>query len=288
MEPFILEKSTSLLRISEWEQEVEGLQVGFTTRMGGVSNEQYFSMNCGLHVGDNDQDVVTNRQILSRSLQFPFDQWTCAEQIHSNQVVIVGEGERGKGAYTRSDAIQDTDGLITSKRDVLLTSFYADCVPLFFLAPSNSIIGIAHAGWKGTASNIAFNMLDGFKSHFGVEPSEIKVAIGPSISECCYEVDERVIREISLNIIGDDKSFYREKESGKYLLDLKKANHILLNEAGVLTTNILSSSWCTSCREDMFFSYRKENGKTGRMAAFIGLNKGCKVYGSKGIIGSGE
>lgn len=273
LESFIWEQATSLLRISEWEQEVPGLKVGFTTRLGGVSVGPYHSMNCGLHVGDVDQDVVVNRQQLAAKLDFSFDHWTCAEQIHSNRVVMIGSAERGKGNRSREDAIQDADGLVTDLPDVLLTSFYADCVPLFFLAPSRQVVGIAHAGWKGTASNIAAKMIECFKRDFGIDPIEIKAAIGPSIGGCCYEVDERVIREIDLNMEKTNSSFYKEMGNGKYLVDLKKANQILINQAGVPASKILSSEWCTSCRNDLFFSYRKESGQTGRMAAFIGLHK---------------
>jgi len=273
LEPFIWEQATSLLRISVWEENVPGLKAGFTTRLGGVSAGPFDSMNCGLHVGDEDKDVVTNRQNLAAKLNFSFNQWTCAEQIHSNRIMIIGDTERGKGNRSRDDAIQDVDGLVTSLPDVLLTSFYADCVPLFFLAPSKPVIGIAHAGWKGTASNIGAKMVECFKNDFGINPVEIKVAIGPSIGGCCYEVDDKVIKKISLNLTETNSSFYKIKGNGKYQVDLKKANQILIEHAGVPASHILSSNWCTSCRNDLFFSHRKEAGKTGRMAAFIGLNR---------------
>ena len=124
---------------------------------------------------------------------------------------------------------------------------------MFFLAPSQPVIGIAHAGWKGTAGNIGARMVSCFHEQFGVDPKEIKVAIGPSIGGCCYEVDEKVLEGVYSNMANTNHSFYTMKGNGKYNLDLKKANQILIEQAGVPSNRIVSSDLCTSCRNDMFF-----------------------------------
>ncbi len=276
MEPFILDQPSSLLRLAIWERENPSLVAGFTTRIGGQSQKQnpFHAMNCGLHVGDDALQVIQNRRKLCDLLHFPFDTWTCADQIHSNQVAIIDHNHVGRGRVSMEDTIKGTDGLITGEPNILLTSFYADCVPLFFYVPVRGVIGIAHSGWRGTAANIAQNMVDTLRNHYQVLPEQIQVAIGPSIGVCCYEVDEQVIQGI-MGQMQDSQpsSFFTQKINGKYTMDLKEANTILLKQAGIPAKQIISSQWCTSCRTDLFFSHRKEEGKTGRMAAFIGWRK---------------
>ncbi|RKD24112.1 hypothetical protein BEP19_06805 [Ammoniphilus oxalaticus] len=271
MEPFEWDRDRLTLRISEWERAVPGLVCGFTTRLGGLSAAPFDSMNCAMHVGDRDQAVIANRELLTQKLQFSIEQWTCAEQVHGNDVVVVTSTQRGKGNKALADAIPSADGLITGDSDVLLASFYADCVPLFFIAPSQRVVGIAHAGWKGTAGNIGARMVEHFAQSFQIEPKEIRVAIGPSIGGCCYEVDGKVVEAIGVQLPKETEPTYTKmKENGKIQLDLKEANRVLLERAGI--HSILMSRLCSSCRNDLFYSYRKEAGRTGRMTAFIGFN----------------
>jgi YfiH family protein len=274
LEPFEPESNTPLLRLKSWEDEFPGLRAGFTTRTGGSSVPPFFSFNFGLHVGDNAQNVIENRRQLCRHLDFPFDYWTCAEQVHDNKVVVVDHLQRGRGRTDAADAIPDTDGLITANTNILLTSFYADCVPLLFISPRQRIIGVAHAGWKGTNKNIAKQMINTFKDKFQITQGDIKVAIGPSIGGCCYEVDDRVAEPLSAMIKPEVRNNYLLPTThGKYMADLKKINHHLLVEAGVPEDNVVVSSWCTACRTDLLFSHRKEQGKTGRMAAYVGWQR---------------
>lgn len=272
LEPFILDEQSSLLRIKDWEDEVPGLVAGFTTRMGGISQSPYQSLNCGLHVNDDSQHVIQNREHLCRLLKFPFESWTCANQVHGNHVAIIDKQMIGSGRYSQAEAIPDTDGLLTAAEQILLTSFYADCVPLLFLVPEKRMIGIAHAGWKGTALNISQKIVESLNNHFNVKPDRIKAAIGPSIGGCCYEVDDRVISSLSPHFPDQLKDpFVSQKENGRYTVDLKQVNRLLLIKAGVPAEQILTSKLCTGCRTDLFFSHRMEGGKTGRMAAFLGL-----------------
>lgn len=271
MEPFTLEQQSSLLRLALWEEGNPGLVAGFTTRMGGYSKAPFQAMNCGLHVGDEAQHVIRNRQKLCDLLNFPFNAWTNADQIHGNQVAIIDYSHAGRGRASMEDTIEGTDGLLTGEPNILLTSFYADCVPLFFYVPDRKVIGIAHAGWRGTAANIAQNMVNVLQNHYQVLPEQIQAAIGPSVGACCYEVDMQVIQGITDQVRDSQaRPFFTENANGKYAVDLKEANRILLNQAGIPDKQIISSQWCTSCRTDLFFSHRKEAGRTGRMAAFIG------------------
>lgn len=271
MEPFVLEQETFLLRIAEWEKEFPGLVAGFTTRQGGVSNLPFESMNCGLHVGDQLQSVVENRKQLCRLLDFPFESWTCADQIHGSEIAVIRTTERGRGRTRMEDAITGTDGLITSEKNVLLTSFYADCVPLLIMEPEQKWVGIAHAGWKGTAAAISQKIVESIVSEQGVKKQNLRVAIGPSIGGCCYEVDDYVVNGISEKLHPETaKDWLEDTTNGKYHIDLKRVNYHMFIQAGIPHEHIQVSSWCTSCRNDLFFSYRADGGKTGRMAAFLG------------------
>ncbi|TGV09491.1 peptidoglycan editing factor PgeF, partial [Mesorhizobium sp. M00.F.Ca.ET.186.01.1.1] len=156
---------------------------------------------------------------------------------------------------------------------VLLTSFYADCVPLFFLDPATGAIGLAHAGWKGTVGRIAEEMVKSLQAHCGAQPADIRVAIGPSIGGCCYEVDERIMTQVRTSAQNWETAVTASAAAEKYMLDLRQLNTEILLEAGIAKQHLLVTDWCTSCRTDLFFSHRKEAGAagtTGRMASYIG------------------
>jgi polyphenol oxidase len=274
LEPFQFSQEPSILRLTAWEKQSPGIVAGMTTRKGGVSHFPFASFNQGQHVGDNPYDVLENRKKLSAALGFDFSDWTCSEQVHGNQVVIVDPTYRGAGRNKHEEAIKGIDGLITKEQDLLLASFYADCVPLFFMVPDKHIIGVAHAGWKGTVANIAQNMIETLQNQFHVSPDDVYTAIGPSIGSCCYEVDDRVALSLKNNLgINNFEEGLTPNSSGKYFADLKKINQINLERAGVNPYHMLISGYCTSCQNELFFSHRKEKGKTGRMAAFIGRKK---------------
>lgn len=282
MEPFVWDQAkregASLMQLEAWEQSNVGLTAGFTTRLGGVSGGHWSSLNMGLHVGDRNEDVVTNRERLAEALGWPFAAFTCAEQVHSDKVHIVTAEDAGRGRDSRQSALQDTDALVTNVRGVLLASFYADCVPLYFYDPVHEVVGLAHAGWKGTATEIACRTVETMQRAFGSDPAQLRGAIGPAIGICCYEVDGPVIDRMEALCSGFANapaidSMIRRMQDGKAMLDLKEINRQIMIKAGILPTRIELSSWCTSCRTDLLFSHRAENGATGRMASWIGMEK---------------
>lgn len=266
--------------LEQWEREDASLSVGFSSRAGGVSDIPYFSLNCGRHVGDRAEHVVENRRIVSKLARFSFDAWTCAEQVHGNRVERIGSGQRGKGRFSREDAVQNADALVTNEQDIMLVSFYADCVPLYFYAPDVVAIGLAHAGWKGTVLDIASRTIDVLERDYGADRKRLLVAIGPSIGPCCYEVDERVAEQIyaltesgKLSMDEHDMPFgLTAKENGHYDLDLKEVNRQIMIKAGVEPQHLQVSAWCTGCQREWFYSHRMEGGRTGRMVAWIGFN----------------
>ncbi|MGG1618130.1 peptidoglycan editing factor PgeF [Paenibacillus sp. NRS-1782] len=268
-----------LLYIQSWVKQVRGLTAGFTGRHGGVGEVPYESLNCAFHVGDDPEKVIRNRQLIAKQLGFVPEAWTCGEQVHGNHVAVVKAADRGRGFADRASAFQDTDGLLTDVPGILLTSFYADCVPLYFCDPVRRVVGLAHAGWKGTVAEIALKMVQMMQTEYGSQPSDLLAAIGPSIGSESYEVDEHVMSQIRVlehDCPGNDKwegTVYFPLGGGKALLDLKQCNRHIMMKAGILPSRIECTTLCTSSRSDLFFSYRKEGGVTGRMASWIGLEE---------------
>ncbi|MNM87062.1 Laccase domain protein [compost metagenome] len=152
-------------------------------------------------------------------------------------------------------------------------------MPLYFFDPVHHAVGLGDTGWKGTVQQIALQMVMRMQEEYGSRPDEIRTAIGPSIGECCYEVDEHVMSRVR-SIVPEHSQ--RELEAkvasasvnpGKSMLNLKELNRIIMIKAGILPSRIECTTWCTSCSTDLFFSYRKEKGITGRMASWIGMKE---------------
>jgi YfiH family protein len=178
----------------------------------------------------------------------------------------------GIKGLTRQLDYQDVDGLITNEPGLCLSTFYADCVPLYFVDPVQKAIGLSHSGWRGTVGKIGAVTVQKMREEYGSKPEDIIAAIGPSICQDCYEVSEDVIVEFQNNF--DEKywkELYYRKENGKYQLNLWKANEIVLAEAGILKEHIAVTNLCTCCNSEVLFSHRASNGKRGNLAAFMAL-----------------
>ncbi|CQR47779.1 Laccase domain protein [Paraliobacillus sp. PM-2] len=264
MEPFI-QTHSSIVELKNWHDSNPNLTVGLTTRKGGVSEPPFDSFNLGLHVNDNKVDVLTNRKLLSQLLHYPIENWVMGEQTHGVAIHVVTPDDKGKGAFHDSTALQDTDGLITKERNVLLSAMFADCVPLYFWDTSTNWIGIAHAGWKGTVNQMAGCMVEKLQEQ-GANLDTLLVAIGPSIAYCNYEIDQYVYDHIPAkwrNLVTN------QLDNSNYLFNLSKLNYYILIDQGIQPKNIYQSSLCTYS-DSLFFSHRYENGQTGRMLGYIG------------------
>jgi hypothetical protein len=250
-----------------------GVTAGFTTRNGGFSQGVYATFNQGLHVGDDRDDVIRNRRLLLETLSFPLDEWVSGEQVHGSRVAVVGSEAKGAGLYDMDSAIKGVDGLVTDQSGLLLTAGFADCVPLYFVDPIRRVIGLAHAGWRGTVGNIVKAMIDTFARRFGTSPQELRAGIGPSIGACCYQVGQEVMDKIALLPLPaeDLAACCQVTQDGRYFADLKMINRLLMMNSGIPEAQIAVSEACTGCSLDRFFSHRMENGQTGRHAAWIGL-----------------
>lgn len=239
---------------------------GFSDRVGGVSKGPYSSLNVGLHVGDEPADVIENRRRLCRALGIELETLVVGEQVHGVEVSVVTADEKGRGALTLTDVVPGVDALVCDTPGVALFAMYADCVPVFLYDPRRRAVGLAHAGWKGTAAGIARRTVETMTDAFGCRPSDILAAVGPSIGPCCYEV----CPEVAERFEGEDPGLVRGNGQRRRI-DLWAANEKQLTEAGIAAGNIATARLCTRCLGETFFSHRGENGRTGRMAAVIGL-----------------
>ena len=252
-------------------EKIPGIVHGFSTRLGGVSQGIYESMNLSFTRGDNEDAVRENYRRLSDAMGFSMGDIVTSDQTHTTNVHVVTETDRGNG-ITKPRPYTDVDGMITNVPGLVLATFYADCVPLFFVDPVHKAVGLSHSGWRGTVGKIGKATVEKMAEEFQTDPSELYAAIGPSICQDCYEVSEDVIEEF-VKKYGKDNSgkIAYKKDNGKYQLDLWKANKIALLEAGVLDENITVTDICTCCNSELLFSHRASNGKRGNLAAFLEL-----------------
>ncbi|MDZ5711577.1 peptidoglycan editing factor PgeF [Jeotgalibacillus haloalkalitolerans] len=263
----MVDQTNTFLESSSWKKRFPGLTALFTTKHGGVSQGYFSSLNTGLHVNDQRLDVIHNRHTVARNSGWELNKWIFADQVHGTRVVQVTSRHAGMGTENYSGAVKAADGLWTFDQGVGLSLGFADCVPIYFAEPETGYAGVAHAGWKGSVGNIAGEMIRQ-AAEAGVCAEKVYVMIGPSIGECCYQVDQRVIDQIPEDISG--KGIYETVAEGQYKLNLQELNKQLLLKAGVKEHHIEISGMCTGCYDQLFFSHRRDQGKTGRMSAVIG------------------
>jgi hypothetical protein len=241
----------------------KGMVHGFTTRLGGVSQPPYQSLNLGRGVGDAPALVAENRQRALAALGAEPEAHVEAAQVHGRTVAVVDRADRGR-------KVEDADGLVTADPDVVLAIHAADCVPILLWDRGRGAVGAVHAGWRGTAAGVVTAAVQRMRSAFGTNPADLRVALGPAIGACHYEVDVPVAEAFGRWPWG--ASVLRAGRPGHWHLDLAEANRRALADAGVPADQIWSSEYCTACHRHLFFSYRGE-GLTGRMAALIRLRR---------------
>ena len=200
-------------------EKFSGIVHGFSTRLGGVSQGIYESMNLSFTRGDDEAAVRENYRRLSDAMGFSMEDIVTSDQTHTTNVRVVTEEDRGNG-ITKPRPYADVDGMITNVPGLVLATFYADCVPLFFIDPVHKAVGLSHSGWRGTVGKIGKATVEKMTEEFQTDPSELYVAIGPSICQDCYEVSEDVIDMFRANFRESeyDRLFYA-KENGKFQLD---------------------------------------------------------------------
>ncbi len=241
----------------------------FCTRLGGVSEGPFSSLNTSFSVADREDNVRRNLSLIADSFSIPASRLVLMGQVHGDRVCILD----GDGPPPGS--IPECDGLITDRPGVALGIRTADCIPLLFVDRVRRVIGGAHAGWRGTALSIASRMVDLFEDRFSSRVENILIAVGPAIGVCCYQVDSPVYAAFSSQP-GADRFLHPCREGGRWMLDLASANRVALMERGAPAGNILTAGHCTACRRDIFFSHRASLGNTGRQLNFIMIKDGCR------------
>ena len=251
-------------------EKIEGIRHAFSTRIGGVSKEHLSSMNLSFSRGDDPANVRENYRRFCEAAGFEVENIVTSDQTHTTKVRYVTKADCGSGV-TRDRDFHDIDGMITDEPGVVLATFYADCVPLYFVDPVHRAIGLSHSGWRGTVHKMGQATLDAMHERFGTEAKDVIAAVGPSICQDCYEVSGDVAMEFEQTFAGHENEILLAKENGKYQLDLWKANEIVLLDAGVLPEHIEITDICTCCNPDLLFSHRASHGKRGNLGAFLCL-----------------
>ncbi|MBZ5553120.1 MAG: peptidoglycan editing factor PgeF [Acidobacteriia bacterium] len=255
------------------------LRHGFSTRVGGQSVFPSGSLNLGFTEFDSRRAVEANRVAFFEAIGMEGFSVVRLRQSHSDRVALIA-------SRVLSHPIIDADAAVTEVSQVVLTVVTADCLPILMVDSNSHAVGVVHAGWRGTTQGIAAKTVETLVRKGAGPASNLKAAIGPSIRACCYEVGDEVLAAFRKTVPGPDKYFSvlppggettqsdRNPASGagrreKFFLDLIAANRDQLMDAGVRGENISVSPACTGCHPELFFSHRKENGRTGRMMSAI-------------------
>ncbi|GFP36970.1 polyphenol oxidase [Candidatus Hakubella thermalkaliphila] len=246
----------------------EGFLVALTTRLGGISQGSYATLNLSFKVGDEEERVIRNRSKLFDILDLPLEQLTCAEQVHGDRVFLVTKELAGRGAFSQESSISGTDAMITREANLPLAMFYADCLPIIMVSPSKRIAAIVHAGWKGTYAEVSTKTLRHMRRQVRDNLEDLAVYFGPSIRGCCYQVDGELFGQFRKKFPLHSQSCFIQR-GGSYFLDLEQINKESLKIQGVKETRMVSLGHCTACHNDLYFSFRKSRRETGRQAGVV-------------------
>lgn len=271
----ILELSESSVPFLKYPMltELGVVKHGFSTRLGGVSQGCFESMNLSFTRGDREEDVRENFRRIAKAIRVRCEDMVFSQQTHTTNVRVVTDADRGMG-MVRPLEYQDVDGLVTNVPGICLVTFYADCVPLFFVDPVKRVIGLSHSGWRGTVGKIGKRTVELMEKEYGCNPREIYAAIGPSICQDCYEVSEEVVEQFRQQFHPSDwERLFYQKENGRFQLNLWNANELILREAGICEDHIAVTNVCTHCNSDVLFSHRTTGDKRGNLAAFLALKE---------------
>ena len=247
---------------------------GFSTRLGGVSEGCFSSLNLSFDRGDDRAAVAENFRRMGEALGIRCEDMVLSQQTHTTNIRIVTDEDRGKG-ITRERDYTDVDGLITNEPGICLVTSFADCVPLYFVDPVKKAIGLSHSGWRGTVGKIGKRTVEMMGESFGSDPADILAAVGPSVCMDCYEVSGDVIEKFRQ--VFDEKlwpELFYEKENGKCQLDLWKANELIFLESGILPEHMAVTNLCTHCNSEILYSHRAAGDKRGNLCAFLALKEG--------------
>ena len=243
----------------------------FSTRLGGVSEGYYSSLNLSFDRGDDPLKVLENFKRIGASMGVKVEDMVLSKQTHTTNVRVVTAEDKGKGIMQERN-YTDVDGMITNVPGICLVTSYADCVPLYFVDPVKKAIGLSHSGWRGTVGKIGKNTVQLMQENFGSKPEDLLAAVGPSVCMDCYEVSEDVIEQFKEAF---EKKYWEDllykKENGKYQLNLWKANELIFLESGILPEHMAITNVCTHCNSKILYSHRTMGNNRGNLCAFLAL-----------------
>jgi purine-nucleoside/S-methyl-5'-thioadenosine phosphorylase / adenosine deaminase len=273
--------------------EFSWLVHGFSTRLGGVSaipdaEHSQFELNLGHVAWDSPANVAENRRNFLACLRAADMHLVLQEQIHSDLI-------RALDKAPAADSKLRGDGMMTSRKGLLLGILAADCLPVLVADVRQRVVAAFHCGWRGTLRRIAQKGVGRMRLLYGSRPQDLRAAIGPAIRSCCYRVGEEVAADYESQFLYSSSLILVEKPHKKFVnkkyalmrsepwrgspspdgrifhLDLVEANVRQLEEAGLSRSQIYSEALCTSCHPKLFFSHRRDAGRTGRMMGAIGI-----------------
>ncbi len=267
----ISKEGLKYLKFSEFD-ESELFEHCITTRVGGVSQGPYAELNMGMHIPEEVESTVENFDKVANTVFYGSkDDVVRTDQVHGIKIKKVSEEDRGKGLVRERD-FEDVDGLMTDIPGIILSTAYADCTPLMFIDEKKKVIASVHSGWKGTVGGIGEEAVKMMIKEYGSDIKDIKAGIGPTIGPESFEVGEEVYIEFK-KVFKDMEKIVSKRKGEKYYLNLWEANKQVLLRAGLREENIFIDDHCTFINEDLFYSYRRDKGITGRMAAMIMIKK---------------
>jgi polyphenol oxidase len=255
--------------------EDDGFTNGFSTRLGGVSPMPQAALNLAGFNEDAAENILENRR---RFLKLFGGEWTLSGcwQMHGTDVRVIRDAAEAKPAEGARGETVYCDAIVSNAEQVLAGVKIADCVPILIGDSKTGSFAAIHAGWRGTYAGIALHALERLTNEYKAQLGTCRVAIGPAAAACCYEVGLEVIDGFKERFQGAGDLFIPTRE-GHARIDLLKANRDQLLSAGVAAERIHTAPFCTMCRADLFFSYRREkqlHGKVGRLMAVIGRRRG--------------
>lgn len=246
-----------------------GAAHGFSTRVGGVSEGMWESLNLGPSRGDDPDHVRENYRRFFAAIGADGKRLAMTNQVHGGQVRCVTTADVHGDPCEKAG--YEADGLMTDLPGVTLVVYSADCIPILFYDPARRVVAAVHAGWRGTAAGIATAAVERMRDVYGCDPADILAAIGPGIGPDCFETHEDVPNAMTAALSTAVLQHIKIKENGKFAVDLKGINAMRLEQAGLDRSHIAVSQLCTSCRSELFWSHRKLGTNRGSMAAAIQL-----------------
>ena len=246
-----------------------GVAHGFSTRLGGVSQGAFTSLNLGLTRGDDPEHVRENYRRFLSAVGASGKAFAMCDQVHGDTVRAITTADVKGDLYGKLH--YEADGMMTAIPGVALVVFSADCIPVLLYDSVRRVIAAVHSGWRGTAAGIVTRAVERMGQVYGCRPENILAAIGPGIGPCCFETHEDVPNAMMAAVASPALPFIKIKENGKFSVDLKGINAKRLELAGLDPANIAVCRDCTACIEEKYWSHRRQGTERGSMAAVIEL-----------------